>query len=70
MTPSSRLSTAMATLRWGVSSFAGAARVSDRTVQRWLAAQNEPPEALLAWVERLAAVHSANPPPERIRRGE
>lgn len=61
---------AMATLRWGVSSFAGAARVSDRTVQRWLAAQNEPPEVLVAWVEGLAAFLRDNPapPPERTRR--
>lgn len=25
---------------------------------------------MLAWVERLATVHTANPPPEWIRRGE
>ena len=35
----------------------------ERKVRRWAAGAYEPPEDLLAWLERLAAFHEANPAP-------
>lgn len=63
MTLSGRLSSALATLRWGPSVFAAAVGVSDRSVHRWLRGTNEPPAALVEWAERLAEYHRQHPPP-------
>ena len=34
--------------------------VNERTVRRWVAGTNDPPEALVAWLETLAAFHAAH----------
>ena len=65
MTPSDRVSTALATLRWGPATLARAIGVNVRTVQRWINGQNPPLMPIVEWLDRLAAFHRDNPPPER-----
>lgn len=64
MTPSTRLSTALRTLCWGPLGLAALVNVNRRTVARWMCGQNQAPERVLAWLERLARFHVANPPPD------
>lgn len=65
MTPTARLSAAMDTIGWGPQTLAERWNVNERTVRRWLAGQNDPPEPLLSWLERAAAWVRDNPPPGR-----
>jgi len=64
MTPT-RLSNALAVLRWGPTDLADEINVNERTVRRWLVGQNETPEWVLEWLETLAAFHEAHPAPMR-----
>lgn len=63
MTPAARLEAALDALRWSGRSLAAVLRLNERTVRRWAAGEYDPPPAVLAWLETLAACHRANPPP-------
>lgn len=63
MTPATRMSAALGLLRWTASDVSLLCRVNERTVRRWLAGTYEPPQAVLDWLEALAAVHRHTPPP-------
>jgi hypothetical protein len=39
--------------------------VNVRTVQRWINGQNPPLMPIVEWLDRLAAFHRDNPPPQR-----
>lgn len=69
-TPSSRLRAALQACHWSVRHVAPLIQWDERSIRHWLSGRYDPPADVLAWVERLAAVHRADPPPERIRRGE
>ena len=64
MTPAARLSAALVAIGWGPTELGRQAGINERTVRRWLAGQNEPPGAILAWLETLAEFHAANPAPQ------
>lgn len=63
MTPSDRLRDALATLHWSGRSLAAILRTDERKVRRWASGAYEPPEAVVAWLEALAAYHASHPPP-------
>jgi len=63
MTRTSRLSVALSVLRWGPLDVATQCGVNERTVRRWLAGAQEPPERIVGWCECLASFHAAHPPP-------
>lgn len=69
-TPSTRLRAALQACHWSVRHVAPLIQWDERSIRHWLSGRYEPPADVLAWIERLAAVHSANPPPARIRRSE
>jgi hypothetical protein len=56
---------ALATLRWGASALSTEIGVNERTVRRWISGDNAPPDAILQWLDRLAAFHRDNPVPQR-----
>jgi hypothetical protein len=60
---SKRLSMALRTLHWGPQVLTDLLAINERTIRRWLSGQNDPPPALLEWLELLAAFVKANPPP-------
>lgn len=63
MTLGDRLSTALYSLHWGPIDLARILDVNERTIRRWLSGQNEPPDAIVAWLEQIVAWLEANPPP-------
>lgn len=63
MTPTSRFLAALGALHWGPVVLSELLDVNERTVRRWIAGQNDPPPAVLEWLEKLAAFVEANPPP-------
>jgi ribosome-binding protein aMBF1 (putative translation factor) len=65
MTPAARLRAALDHLHWSCRSLAAILGRDERRVRRWAAGDYEPPEDVLAWLERLAAFHDAHPPPAR-----
>jgi transcriptional regulator with XRE-family HTH domain len=65
MTPADRLRAALASLHWTQRGLAAILRRDERQVRRWLAGTYEPPRDVLEWLEMLAQVHAANPPPRR-----
>lgn len=65
MTPSDRLRAALDRLHWSGRALAAILGEDERKVRRWAAGVYQPREDDLAWLERLAAFHDANPPPER-----
>lgn len=60
-----RLSRALAILRWGAADLAGEANVSERVVRRWIAGTMEIPRPVLVWLEGLARVHETTPAPKK-----
>jgi ribosome-binding protein aMBF1 (putative translation factor) len=60
-----RLRTALDRLHWSGRSLAAILGEDERKVRRWAAGAYDPPEIVLAWLERLAAFHDANPAPRR-----
>jgi lambda repressor-like predicted transcriptional regulator len=62
MTPA-RLSACLYTIHWTPAALSRAARVSERTVHRWLSGAYPVPERLASWLETLSAFHEAHPPP-------
>lgn len=68
MTPA-RLAAALATLRpLGITLghvLKAVGYASHNTGRQWLAGAGTIPEPVGAWIERIAAFHEANPPPQR-----
>ena len=64
-----RLSRALSILRWGTADLSATAGVSERTVRRWLNGRMEIPRPVLEWLEGLARVHEAMPPPRKPQDG-
>ena len=62
-TPATRLRAALASLHWSGRLLAALLRRDSRQVRRWTSGAYDPPEAVLAWLERLAAFHVEHPPP-------
>lgn len=67
MTPT-RLRECLALLRWSQRGLAEALRQDERQVRRWASGQYDVPAEVAAWLERLAAHHAQNPPPQDRRR--
>lgn len=65
MTPSARIDRALLELRWSLGTFAEVADVSYATVKKWRNGRYAAPEAVLAWLDDLAAYVRAHPVPER-----
>jgi transcriptional regulator with XRE-family HTH domain len=63
LSSAARFSLALRGLRWGPRELAEMLAINERTIRRWLSGQNDPPPALLEWLELLAAFVNANPPP-------
>lgn len=70
MTLGDRLSTALYALHWGPIDLARVLDVNERTIRRWLAGQNDPPEQIVAWLEMIVAWLVDNPPPSDPHKGE
>ena len=70
MTPTARLSAALATLHWGPATLSRLLGVSERSARYWLTGRYDPPADVLAWVEGLAAYVAAVPVPRRGDRAE
>lgn len=58
-----RFDGALATLCWGAVALARAVGCRDSTARRWVSGKYALPEALVAWLEDLAAYHRSRPPP-------
>ena len=67
MTAADRLRSALDRLHWGGQSLATILGVNERTVRRWCAGQNDAPQAVLDWLDRLAAFVDANPAPTKSK---
>ena len=67
MTPD-RLREALALLRWSQRGLAEALECDDRLVRRWASGDSDIPISVAAWLETLAKVHDAMPPPKGWRR--
>jgi transcriptional regulator with XRE-family HTH domain len=65
MTPATRLRAALRALHWTQRGLAAILGQDERRVRRWLAGTYETPGDVLEWLEMLAQVHAANPPPRR-----
>jgi ribosome-binding protein aMBF1 (putative translation factor) len=67
MTPD-RLRECIKACQWSQAQLALAARRNARTVRRWADGSTEIPPKIARWLEIIAAVHEANPPPppERV----
>ena len=63
MTSADRLRAALDAICWSQRGLADLIGRDSRQVRRWASGQYEPPADLLAWLERVAAFHQANPPP-------
>ena len=63
MSKAKRLSDALATIHWGPIDIAKLLSVNERTARRWIAGQNDPPDRILDWLDRLATFHRDNPAP-------
>lgn len=61
MTPADRLRLALFALDWSQRALAPRIGYNERTVRRWCAGAQEPPEAVLAWLEGLVALLGAHP---------
>lgn len=66
-TRGTRFNAALKACHWSVRHVAPLIQWDDRTVRHWLSGRYEPPEEVLVWIETLAEVHNANPPPQRRR---
>lgn len=58
-----RLRRALAAIRWGPAALADALGIRQDSARKWLQERLAVPPSILAWAERLAAFHRANPPP-------
>ncbi len=63
MTPAARLRAALDALGWSQRELARRLVQDERTVRRWASGEHPCPEAVLAWLEALAAVYETMPPP-------
>ena len=61
--PSARLSAALRAIRWTAGTLAVELGLSPSTTRNWTLGRQPLPEAILAWVEDLAAYHVSRPPP-------
>lgn len=68
MTPT-RLRECLTLLDWSQRGVAALIQRDERQVRRWAAGQGAIPDYLATWLETLAAVHVANPPPEPPNKG-
>jgi plasmid maintenance system antidote protein VapI len=66
MTPS-RLRDILALLCWSQRGLAGVLGCDERLVRRMATGAADIPAPIAAWLETLAAVHEANPPPSEWR---
>lgn len=64
MTPT-RLRECLALLRWSQRGLADALQRPEGTVRQWARGTVQIPLDVAQWLEVLAAVHAANPPPPR-----
>jgi hypothetical protein len=64
VTLTARFSAALAALHWGPRSFSMIAGVHERTVYRWMHEIGEPPDALVMWLEGIAAYVRDHPAPQ------
>ena len=67
MTPD-RIRECLAMLRWTQRGLADALGCDDRLVRRWASGDAEIPASVAAWLETLARVHAATPPPAGWKR--
>jgi ribosome-binding protein aMBF1 (putative translation factor) len=67
MTPS-RLRDVLTLLHWSQRGLADIMACDERLVRRMAAGAADIPPAVAEWLEKLAAVHEANPPPQDWRR--
>ena len=71
--PGARLSAALRTIRWTAGVLAVELGLSPSTTRNWTLGRQPLPEAILAWIEDLAAYHVSRPPPPvpdgRVPRG-
>jgi DNA-binding transcriptional regulator YiaG len=56
----------LARIGWSKQTLAERLRVDERTVRRWATGATHPPERVVAWLDKLAALIDKHPPPERI----
>ena len=63
MTPD-RLRAILGLVQWTGRGLASIFGCDERLIRRWMAGAMEIPPAVAEWLEVLAAVHEANPPPE------
>lgn len=66
MTPD-RLRAILGLVQWTGRGLASVLGCDERLIRRWMAGATEIPPAVAEWLEVLAAVHEANPPPETWR---
>ena len=64
MTPD-RMRECLALLHWTQRGLAEMLGLDERQVRRWATGQYPIPEAAAAWLDRMAAVIAADPPPRR-----
>ena len=62
MTPA-RLRACLAAIHWSQRGLAKILRTDERQVRRWATGQYPVPEPIAAWLDRLATMMEANPPP-------
>jgi transcriptional regulator with XRE-family HTH domain len=67
MTPT-RLRECLALLRWSQRGLADALDRAEGTVRQWARGAVDIPPEVSEWLEVLAMVHAANPPPPRRQR--
>jgi transcriptional regulator with XRE-family HTH domain len=63
MTKSQRLRLALERLGWTMSILADQIGAGRSTTKAWCGGKTAPPDAVLAWLEGLAAHHVRHPPP-------
>lgn len=62
MTPT-QFRAAIATMHWSQRGLAAILRTDERQVRRWATGQYPVPEPIAAWLERVATMMAASPPP-------
>lgn len=67
MTPN-RFRNCLAVLGWTQRGLAANLQCDDRLVRRWASGEAEIPPGVAAWLETLAKVHEAAPPPQGWKR--
>lgn len=67
MTPE-RFTECLLALRWSQRGLSAILKCDDRLVRRWAAGQADIPPSVAAWLEVLAQVHEAAPPPQGWKR--